>query len=99
MHCWHAFFQVDQRDLQVGGCSCGLCLHAVQLGDGFNWKWSNGEFWKLVVVRNLLASCGSLSCSISTADVGQQFVDREGGVFFVKKKWKFVTTRPIARGC
>ena len=26
--------------------------------------------------------------------MGQQIVDREGGVFYVKKKWKIVTTRP-----
>ena len=30
-----------------------------------------------------------------TAAVGQQVVDREGGVFYVKKKWKIVTTRPM----
>ena len=47
-----------------------------------------------MVVRNLFARCGSSSCLVSTAAVGQQFVDREGGVFCVKKKWKIVTTRP-----
>ena len=31
---------------------------------------------------------------VSTAAVGQQFVDREGCLFYVKKKWKIVTTRP-----
>ena len=63
----------------------GLCRHAVGTGDGFSWKWSNGnELWKLVVVRNLYARCGSFSCLVSTAAVGRQFVDREGGVFYVK---------------
>ena len=63
----------------------GLRRHAVRMGDGFSWNWSNGnELWKLVVVRNLFARCGSSSCLVSTAAVGQQFVDREGGVFYVK---------------
>ena len=58
---------------------------AVRVGDGFSWKWSNGnELWKLVVVRNLFSRCGSPSCLVSTATVGQQFVDSEGGVFYVK---------------
>ena len=36
------------------------------------------------------------SCSLPKIyTVGQQFVDREGGVFCVKKKWKIVTTRPM----
>ena len=78
----------------------GLCGHAVRIGDGFSWKWSDGDvLWKLVVVRNLFARCGSSSCLVSTAAVGQQFVDREGGVSYVKKKWKILTTRPSARGC
>ena len=73
----------------------GLCRHAVRIGGGFSWEWSNGnELWDWVVVRNLFARCGSSSCLVSTAAVGQQFVDREGGVFYVKKKWKIVTTRP-----
>ena len=73
----------------------GLCRHAVRIGGGFSWEWSNGnELWDLVVVRNLFARCGSSSCLVSTAAVGQQFVDREEGVFYVKKKWKIVTTRP-----
>ena len=45
-------------------------------------------------MRNFFARCGSSSCLVSTAAVGQQFVDREGCVFYVKKKWKIVTTRP-----
>ena len=58
----------------------GLCRHAVQIGGGFSWEWSNGnELWDLVVVRNLFARCGSSSCLVSTPAVGQQFVDREGG--------------------
>ena len=57
----------------------GLCRHTVGIADGFGWKWSNGnELWKLVVVRNFFAKCGSSSCLVSTAAVGQQFVDREG---------------------
>ena len=73
----------------------GLCRHAVRIGGTFNWEWSNGnELWDLVVVRNLFARCGSSSCLVSTAGVGQRFVDREGSVFYVKKKWKIVTTRP-----
>ena len=57
----------------------GLCRHDVRIGDGFSWKWSNGnELWNLVVVRNLFARCGNFSCLVSTAAVGQQFVDREG---------------------
>ena len=73
----------------------GLCRHAVRIGDGFSWKWSNGnELRNLVVVRNLFPRCGSSSCSVSTAAVGQKFLDSEGFVFYVKKKWKIVTTRP-----
>ena len=72
----------------------GLYRHAVRIGGGFSWKWRNGnELWDLVVVRNLFASFGSSSCLVSTAAVGQQFVDREGGVFCVKKIWKIVTWR------
>ena len=67
----------------------------MRLDDGFSWKRSNGnELWDSVVVRNLFATCGSSSCLVSTAAVGQQFVDREEGVFYVKKKWKIVTMRP-----
>ena len=63
-----------------------LCRHDVVIGDGFSWKWSIGnELWKsVVVVRNLFVRGGSSSCLVSTAAVGQQFVDREGGVFHVK---------------
>ena len=68
----------------------GLCRHVVRIGG----EWSNGNgLWDLVVVRNLFARCGSSSCLVSTAAVGQQFVDREGGLFYIKKKWKIVTTR------
>ena len=35
-------------------------------------------------MRNLFSRSGSSSCLVSTAAVGRQFVDREGGVFFVK---------------
>ena len=53
----------------------GLCRHVVRIGG----EWSNGNgLWDLVVVRNLFARCGSSSCLVSTAAVGQQFVDREG---------------------
>ena len=63
----------------------GLCRHDVGIADGFGWKWSNGnELWDLVVVRNLFARCGSFSSLVSTTAVGQQFVDREGGVFHVR---------------
>ena len=56
----------------------GLCRHTVGIADGFSWKWSNGnELWKLVVVRNFFARCGSSSCLVSTAAVGQQYVDCE----------------------
>ena len=44
----------------------GLCRHAVRIGGGFSWEWSNGnELWDLVVVRNLFARCGSSSCLVS----------------------------------
>ena len=67
----------------------------MRIGDGFSWERSNGnELWDLVVVRNLFARCGSSSCLVSTAAVGQQFVDLEGSVFYVKMKWKIVTMRP-----
>ena len=73
----------------------GLCRHAVRIGGGFSWEWSNSnELWDLVVVRHLFARCGSSSCLVSTAAVGQKFVGREGGLFYVKKRWKIVTTRP-----
>ena len=71
------------------GAPVGLCRHAVRSGDGFNWKWSNGnELWNLEVVRNLFARCGSSSCLVPTAAVGQQFVDREEGVFYVRRSGK-----------
>ena len=61
----------------------GLCRHDVQIGGGFSWDWSNGnELWNLVVVWNLFARCGSSSCLISTAAVGQEFVDRGGACYF-----------------
>ena len=78
----------------------GLCRHVVRIGSGFSCERSSGsELWILAVERNLFARCDSSSCLASTAAVGQQFVDHEGGVFYVKKKWKIVTTRPSARGC
>ena len=74
----------------------GLCRHAVRIGGGFSREWSNGnELWDLVVVRDLFARCGTFCCLVSTAALGQQFVDHEGGVFYVKKRWKIVTTRPM----
>ena len=74
----------------------GLWQHEVRIGDGFSWKWSKGnEPRKLMVVRILFARCGSFSCLVSTTAVRQQFVDREGGMFCVKKKWKIVTMRPM----
>ena len=42
------------------------------------------ELWDLVVVRNLFARWGSFSCLVSTTAVGEQFVDCEGGVFYVR---------------
>ena len=73
----------------------GLCRHNVRIGGGISWKWSNGnELWYLVVVRNLFARFGRSSCSVSTAAVGQQFVDIEGGVLYDKKKWKIVAMWP-----
>ena len=55
------------------------------MAGGFSWEWINcNEFWDLVVVRNLSARCGCFSCLVSTTAVGQQFVDREEGVFYVK---------------
>ena len=74
----------------------GLRRRAVRIGDGFSWQWSSGtELWILAIERNLFARCGNSSCLVSTAVVGQQYVDREGSVFCVKKKWKIVTTRPM----
>ena len=74
----------------------GLCRHDVRIGDGFRRKWSNGnELWKLLVVKNLFARCGSFFCLVPTAAVGGQFVDREEGVFCVKKMWKIVKMRPM----
>ena len=63
----------------------GSCRHDVGIGDGFSWKWGNdNELWDSVVVRNFFEGCGRLSCLVSTTAVGQQFVDRKGGVFYVK---------------
>ena len=63
----------------------GVCRHAVGSGGGFSWNWSNDiELWDSTIVRNLFAKCGSSSCLVSTTVVEQQFVDREGGVFYVK---------------
>ena len=62
----------------------GLCRHAVEIGDAFSCKRSNGnELWSLLVVRNHVAKCGITFCWDSTAAVGQQLVDREG-VSYVK---------------
>ena len=35
-------------------------------------------------MRNLFARCGSFLCLVSTTAVGQQFVDREESVYYVK---------------
>ena len=57
----------------------GLCRHAVRIGGGFCWEWTNdNEFWELVIVRNFFAKCDTSSCLVSTAAVGQQCVDSEG---------------------
>ena len=57
----------------------GLCRHAVRIGGGFSCEWSNGnELWNLVIVRNFFVKCGISSCLVSTAAVGQQFVDSKG---------------------
>ena len=83
------------RPTKLVVAAIGLCRHAVRIGGGFCWEWTNdNEFWDLVIVRNFFAMCGTSSCLVSTAAVGQQFVDSEGCVFYVKKKWKIVTTRP-----
>ena len=80
---------------KLADAAVGLCRHAVRIGGGFSREWSNGnELWDLVVVRNLFERCGSSSCLVSTAAMGQHFIDR-GGVFYVKKKWKIVTARPM----
>ena len=64
-------------------------------GGGFSWDCTNdNELWDLVIVKNFFAKCGTSSCLVSTAAVGQQFVDSEGSVFYVKKKLRIVTTRP-----
>ena len=63
----------------------GLFRHAVRNAGGFSWEWINcSELWDLVVVRNLFARWGSSSRLVLTAAVGQQIVDRERGVFFIK---------------
>ena len=70
---------------KLGDAAVGLCRHDVGIGDGFSWKWSNdNELWDSVLVRNLFARRGNFSCLAPTAAVGQQFVDREVGVFYVK---------------
>ena len=57
----------------------GLCRHVVRNGGGFCWEWTNvNEFWDLAIVRNFFAKCDTSSCLVSTAAVGQQFVDSEG---------------------
>ena len=63
----------------------GLCRHAVEIGDGFSCKRSDGnELWSLLVVRNHVAKYGIPFCWDSTAAVGQQLVDREGCVSYVE---------------
>ena len=63
----------------------GLCRHNVRIGGGFSCEWSNdNELRDSVVVRNLFARCGNSLCLVSTAAVRQQFVDCEGGVFYVE---------------
>ena len=42
-------------------------------------------------MRNFFAKCDTSSCLVSTAAVGQQFVDSDDGVFYVNKKLKIVT--------
>ena len=77
----------------------GLCRHDVRIGDGFSWKWRIGnELWKSVVVRNLFARSGSSSCLVSTTAVGQQFVDREGSVFYDKMVEMFKEVTGAAHG-
>ena len=88
-------FRWIDETYKVVVAAIGLCRHAVRIGGGFCWEWTNdNEFLDLVLVRNFFAKCGTSSCLVSTAAVGQQFVDSEGGVFYVEKKWKIVTTRP-----
>ena len=45
-------------------------------------------------MRHFFAKCDTSSYLVSTAAVGQQIVDSEGCVFYVKKKFKIVTTGP-----
>ena len=63
---------------------------ADSVGSGAN----GNELWKLVVVRSLFARCGSSSCLVSPAVVGQQCDHCEGSVFYFKKRWKIVMMRP-----
>ena len=73
----------------------GLCRHVVRIGGGFCWEFTNdNEFWDLAIARNFFTKCDTSSCLVSTAAVGQQFVDCEECVFYVKKKLKIVTTWP-----
>ena len=63
----------------------GLCRHSVEIGDGFSCKRSNcNELWSFLVVRNHVAKYGISFCWDSTVAVGQQLVDREGCVSYVK---------------
>ena len=40
----------------------GLCRHAVRIGDGFSWEWSNGnELWDFRLF-GLDRSCGTTIC-------------------------------------
>ena len=50
----------------------GLCQHAVRIGGGFSWEWSNGnELWDFLLF-GLDRSCGATIF----------FADSEGDVLF-----------------
>ena len=72
-------FLVDQEIYKLVVAAIGLCRHAVRIGGVFSWEWTNdNELWDLVIVRNFFAKCDISSCLVSTAAVGQHFVDSEG---------------------
>ena len=79
----------DTCFMWIDDTTIGFCRHAVRIGGGFCWKWTNdNEFWDLVIVRNFFAKCGTSSCAVSTAAVGQLFVDSEGVCSMLRRNGK-----------
>ena len=84
-------FQVDNEKLcaETGDlamnyklvvAAVGMCRHAMRIGGGFSWEWSNDdEIWIFVVLRNIFMRCGSSSCFGLDSSRGTTICRSRGG--------------------